>query len=174
MNTVLRLLCLCSALMLATGCASDGSMWNPFSDDDEYTDTTPYYFSEFSDVPIPNEMSESSGDTFISFAPSGVKIGVQRFSGRLELVALMNALRQNMANNGWTLRSLLRSNKSFLVFEKQNRICSMVISDGLIYTSMQIFVSPRLEGDSSALDISAYTPAPVRHSGDDSSAPLTE
>ncbi len=151
-----RILILCAVLAVPAGCASDGSFVNPF-ESTEPSSGSPYYFSEFSDVPIPNDMSEKRGETFITFAPSGIKCGVQLFSGRLDIVALMNAMRRNMANNGWTLRSLLRSNESVLVFEKSDRFCTMALSDGVIFTDLRVFVSPRLEGDTGA-DISAFSP----------------
>lgn len=143
---------------LCIGCASDGSFSNPFSNTDP-PPATSYFYSEFSDIPIPNEMTESRSDTFITFAPSGIKCGVQKFSGRVEVVSLMNTMRRYMATNGWTLRSLLRAKESILVFEKTDRIASFQISDGLVNTEMRVFVCSRLDGDSATLDINPYTPA---------------
>ena len=149
-----------AAVILCAGCASDGSFSNPF----ETATPTPggnYYFGEFSDVPIPNDMSESSGDTFVTAHQSGIKSGVQKFSGRVDAISLIKTMRRNMADHGWVLRSLLRSTESVLVFEKPEKICSIQISDGTFSTSMRIFLSPRLDGDSMDLDISAYSaPAP--------------
>ncbi|MDR2161320.1 MAG: hypothetical protein LBO77_04175 [Desulfovibrio sp.] len=137
-----------SALLLASlaGCASDGSLRNPFSSSEE-TVEPPHYVSEFADVAIPSEMSEDRDKTYITFASSGLKCGVQHFRGRLEVVSLMNAMRRNMAANGWTLRALLRSSDSILVFEKAESICTLYIYDGSIYTNMVLFISARLEGD---------------------------
>ncbi len=147
------LLCL---VVLLGGCAKDGSFSNPFADP-QPAPTSPYYIGEFPDIPIPNDMSEASGDTFVTFAPNGLKCGTQRFSGRVELVSLMNTMRRNMAANGWTLRSLLRSKESILVFEKSDRIASLVFSDGMVFTDMRLFLSPRLQGDSSGVDLQTYT-----------------
>ncbi len=147
----------CALALLLAACASDGSFVNPFEQSEPSTTGASYYFSEFSDVPIPNDMEEKRGETYISFAPSGVKCGTQTFKGRMEVVSLMNSMRRNMASNGWTLRSLLRSSESVLVFDKSDRVCSLQISDGLIYTTMQVFMSPRLEGDSGSADVSAYS-----------------
>ncbi|MDR2669911.1 MAG: hypothetical protein LBC14_08175 [Desulfovibrio sp.] len=145
----MRVLPLLLIAALLAGCASDGSFKNPFSDDGGEASAAPaYYFSEFPDIPIPSEMSEARGDTFITFAPSGLKCGVQRFSGRVEVVSLMNTMRRNMASNGWALRSLLRAAESVLVFEKTDRLAALQISDGMINTDMRIFVTSRLEGDS--------------------------
>jgi hypothetical protein len=145
----MRFLPLLLVAVLLVGCASDGSFKNPFSNEGGETGAAPaYYYSEFPDIPIPSEMSESRGDTFITFAPSGLKCGVQRFSGRVEVVSLMNTMRRNMASNGWSLRSLLRASESVLVFEKTDRLAALQISDGMINTDMRIFVTSRLDGDS--------------------------
>ena len=163
MGTPFRVLLCCLLVLFCAGCASDGTLTNPFSSS-EPVSGTPYYFSEFPDIPIPNDMSEKRDDTFVTFAPSGVKCGTQRFSGRLELVSLMNTVRRNMASNGWTLRSVLRAKESTLVFEKPDRIATFQLSDGLIYTDMRLFVSSRLEGDSSSVNVNAYSP-PASSSG---------
>lgn len=159
MRLTIRLLLFGALAALLAGCASDGSFSNPFaSSSSEPAPVNNYFYSEFSDIPIPNEMSESRSDTFITFAPTGIKCGVQRFTGRVEIVSLMNTMRTNMAANGWTLRSLLRAKDSTLVFEKPDRIASFQISDGLVSTEMRVFVSARLEGDSPAVDINPYSP----------------
>ena len=157
MGTPLRILLLCLVVFLFAGCASDGSFSNPFSSS-EPASGSPYFFSEFPDIPIPNEMSESRGDTFVTFATSGIKCGTQHFSGRLEIVSLMNTMRRNMGSNGWTLRSVLRAKESTLVFEKPDRVVTIQLSDGLIFTDMRLFVSSRLDGDSSSVNINAYSP----------------
>ncbi len=174
MRNLARALVLCLAVTLM-GCASDGSFKNPFADDAGSAPTTPYFFSEFTDIPIPNGMSESTGDTFVAFAPNGLKCGTQKFSGRLELVSLMNSMRRNMAANGWTLRSLLRSKESVLIFEKPDRLVCLVFSDGMIFTDMRVFVSPRLQGDSTGLDMQAYTtPGATAPAGSSGSQKLSQ
>lgn len=157
MGVPFRILLCCLTMFLLAGCASDGSFSNPFASSEPASGSN-YYFSEFSDIPIPNDMSESRNDTFVTFAPSGVKCGTQRFSGRVEVVSLMNTVRRNMGSNGWTLRSVLRAKESTLVFEKPDRIATFQISDGLIFTGMRLFVSSRLEGDSSSVNVNAYSP----------------
>jgi hypothetical protein len=137
------------AAFILTGCAADGSFKNPFSSEpDTHSQASDFYFSEFPDIPIPSELSENSGDTFITFAPSGLKCGVQRFSGRVEVVSLMNTMRRNMAANGWKLRSLLRSVESVMVFEKTDRLAALQIKDGFFTTDLRIVMTSRLEGDS--------------------------
>jgi hypothetical protein len=146
----IRLSLLCAALVLCAACASDGSFRNPFASEGATESVAPaptYYFSEFPDVPIPIEMEESKNDTFITFAASGVKCGVQRFTGRVDVVSLMNTMRRNLSSNGWTLRSLLRAKESVLVFDKPDRVVAFHISDGVLSTQMWVFMTSRLEGD---------------------------
>lgn len=146
-------------VVLFTGCASDGTLTNPFETTD--ASTSGYFQSEFEGIPIPNGMTESRNDTFITFTPSGIKCGTQRFTGRVEAVSLMNATRRYMAEYGWTLRSLLRAKESTLIFEKPDRIALFHITDGMVNTEMRIVVSPRLEGDSPSVGAATYTPAPA-------------
>ncbi len=154
-----RAICIVGLALLCTACASDGSFKNPFASSTPETPPGPnYYFSEFSDIPIPNDLSESRGDTFVTFAASGAKCGVQRFSGRVDVVSLMNTMRRHMAETGWTLRSLLRSKESVLVFEKPDRVVALHITDGVVFTEMRVFVTSRLEGDSASVVINPYNP----------------
>jgi hypothetical protein len=154
-----RLTILSLLVLVFAGCAADGSLTNPFSSGDS-SQESPYYLSEFADVPIPQDMSEKKSETYISFAPSGMKCGVQHFSGRVEVVSLMNAMRRNMAAHGWVLRALLRSQESVLVFEKADSVCTLHISDGRIYTGMILFMSPRLDGDAEAVSLNREAPSP--------------
>ena len=153
MTRLLKMLLLGTLITLFAGC---GPIKNPFSS----SDSVPlggYFYSEFEDIPVPNEMKEVSGDSIITFAPTGIKCGVQRFKGRVEVVSLMNTMRRYMANHGWTLRSLLRAQRSILIFEKHDRMALIEISDGMLQTEMRIVVSSRLAGDSPSLDVRAYS-----------------
>jgi hypothetical protein len=157
MARALNILLFGALVVLFAGCASNGSFPNPFSACDNSAPSGGHFFSEFEDIPIPNEMREISGDSVITFAPTGVKCGMQRFQGRVEMVSLMNTMRRSMANHGWTLRSLLRAQRSILIFEKHDRMAFIEIIDGMLETEMRIVVSARLEGDSSSLDVRAYS-----------------
>lgn len=156
MRSVFRLLPLCAALV-AVGCTADGGFRNPFADEADQpavstAPVNPYFTGEFPDIPIPKEMKESSGSTFVTES-QGMKTGTQTFSGQLEMVSLMNSMRRNMANDGWTLRSMQRAAKdSVLVFEKSNRIATLVFNDGMVFTDMRIFVSSRMNGDTGQYD----------------------
>lgn len=104
-----------------------------------------YYFAEFQDVPVPNDMKPEKKETFITYSRDGIKLGAQTFSGRVEMASLVNAMHNYMQREGWVLRSVFRSSRSIMIFEKPERMCSIYISDGIFETSMLIFVSPKLQ-----------------------------
>lgn|GEM_PF-1383709 len=104
-----------------------------------------YYYSEFPDVAIPNEMLPEKSDTFISFAGDGTKLGTQYFKGRVELASLVNAMYGHMQRDNWSMRSQFRANRSaIMIFEQPGRMCSIYMHEDMISTGMLIFVSPRL------------------------------
>lgn len=165
MKRLLAFIMLFATLGLA-GCAADGSISNPFSTPEP--PSTPFYFADFTDVPIPHAMSEVKSESVITYAASGVKCGVQRFRGNVDASSLIATMRNNMSSQGWALTSLLRANESVLTFEKDDRLCTLYITDDAIYTNMRIFVTPRLEAGALDNYVMPVTPS------DSSVAPLTE
>ena len=139
------------ALLMLAGCATTGG---PAAD--AASMGRDYYYDEFADVPIPVDMTPEK-DRFTILGTGGVKLGIEEFSGRVDVTSLVNAMQNYMLRDGWTLRSMFRANRSILVFEKPDRICSLYFVDGSFSTSMLVFVSPKLtEGD-----VSYQAPAPL-------------
>lgn len=116
-----------------------------------------YYFDEFQDVPIPNEMKARKKEGFITYSGSGTKLGTQCFSGRVEMSSLVTAMHRHMQREGWMLRSVFRSSRSIMIFEKPETICSIYIDEGLLETSMLMFVSPKLQDGALQYSVPAST-----------------
>lgn len=116
-----------------------------------------YYYDEFSDVAIPKEMSPEKKETYITYSADGVKLGTLMVTGRVDLPSLVEAMRGHMQRDGWKLRSVFRSSRSIIIFEKADRMCSMYLSEGMFSTEMLIFVSQRL--NDGALQYSVPAPA---------------
>jgi hypothetical protein len=136
-----------SALLLAmalvfTGCAASSSDSGNASADPAAT--REFYYEEFNDVSIPLDMEVSKGDTFVTYSSGGVKVGIQLFKGRLEMGSLIAAMQRYMQRDGWSLRSVFRAQRAILIFEKPEKICTLFIEDGMITTSMLVFISPNL------------------------------
>ncbi|MDL2210437.1 hypothetical protein LJC26_06510 [Desulfovibrio sp. OttesenSCG-928-O18] len=129
-----------------------------------------YYYDEFQDVAIPREMTPEKKETFITYGSDGMKLGTQMVAGRVEMASLVSAMQGHMQRDGWALRSIFRSSRSILIFEKPERMCSMYISDGVIDTSMLIFVSPKLADGALQYSVPVSTSTEPLVSGD---PPLT-
>lgn len=124
--------------LVLSGCAGTGS------GDGDASSGLNYYYDEFKDVAIPKEMSPEKKETFITYTADGVKLGTQIVSGRVEMASLVTAMQGYMQRDGWTLRSVFRSTRSILIFEREDRMCSIYIGDGMMTTTMLIFVSPKI------------------------------
>lgn len=145
--TILSMLVLSMVLGGCLGTNSD-------SGSDPVSTGLSYYYAEFADVAIPNEMNPDKADTFITYSADGVKLGTQLFKGRVEIASLVGAMQGHMQRDGWSLRSVFRATKgAILIFEQQKKMCSMYIFEDLINTGMLVFVSPKL-GDG----VLQYTP----------------
>ena len=119
----------------------------------------PYYYDEFSDVSIPKEMQPETKETFITYASDGLKHGTQTVTGRVEMSSLVAAMMSHMRRDGWALRSVFRSSRSILIFERPEKLCSIYISEGLLYTTMVIFVSPKVADGVSQYSVPVSTAA---------------
>lgn len=156
-RTILSALLLAMALAF-TGCATTGSS-DGSGDSSSGAPAREYYQEEFSDISIPIDMDVVSGETFVTYSPGGMKVGIQQFKGRVEIGSLVSTMQRYMQRDGWTLRAVFRANKSVLIFEKSDKICVLSMSDGMIYTTMMVFVSPKLAPGDVRYSSPAMTPS---------------
>ncbi|SHN68659.1 hypothetical protein [Desulfovibrio litoralis] len=121
-----------------------------------------YYYGEFPDIPIPNDLAEKTGDTYITYIAGGMKAGQQIFQGRVEKNSLVTAMRQYMSKEGWSQRAAsYYGNKSILTYEKGDRIATLMIADGTIFVTMQINVASRLSDSDVFSDPSVINAMPT-------------
>lgn len=130
---------------------------NNNSSDDAIASGATYYFDEFQDVPVPNEMKARKKDGFITYSSTGTKLGTQCFSGRVEMASLVTAMYGHMQREGWILRSVFRSSRSIMIFEKPDTICSIYVDEGIFETCMLMFVSPKLQEGALQYSVPAST-----------------
>jgi hypothetical protein len=89
----------------------------------------PNYYYLFDDILVPNGMEHVGGDDF-SFDTQQFKAGIQNFQGRVVFDDLINFFQNNMLKDGWRKVSAVRSKKSILIFEKQNKAAIIELTDG--------------------------------------------
>ena len=129
-------------LALAGGCAGI-EFTNRFSSTSDVNDV---YYSKFPDIPIPSDMKSDIGETLVSSTPNGVKVGLETFSGRVESASLASAMTHNMMPQGWILRGQVTGKRTMQLYEKDGRFAAIYLYDGMMNTTMEIWVLYNLDG----------------------------
>ncbi|MDL2307896.1 hypothetical protein LJC48_07765 [Desulfovibrio sp. OttesenSCG-928-C06] len=149
-NTIkarLAIISLFAMAMLTSGCADlfNGSGSSSSDSDTAYVEpVADYYYGEFDDVPIPKDMKPSKEGYLVS-TQGNVKVGLQVFSGRVEINSLNRAISEYMSRDGWTLFSASSGAKqNMLVFNKGDRLCVIITVDGNINTEMRVNVTHKI------------------------------
>ncbi len=104
------------------------------------------YYAEFPDVPIPSAMSQHSGSTQVTKAADGSVNGFLEFSGSVEWDSLVNACASNLTRDGWSVNGLFRGEHSVIVADKVDRSCVITIDDGFPSTTMNVWVTGKING----------------------------
>lgn len=131
------------ALLMITGCSSlrstgDSSMGG-VSGPVSGGPGSLYY--GFTDVLIPGELKENKKGSYI-VQSNGFAAGVLSFKGRVDRGSLISFFRENMAKDNWRPVASFTSNRTILLFQKENRWCVINITDGDFYVNLEVGVVP--------------------------------
>ena len=147
---VLRLLAIIVLLVFVSSACSTISQKNEDSATvDKGQGYTPVYY-DFGDVLVPSEMKVLKKGSFVFTAP-GFSAGVLSLRGRVEINSLIKFFNVNMAKDNWTLVSSFKSQRTIMLFNKENRWCVINITEEDYYTYTEIWVSPTSGGVESGL-----------------------
>lgn len=140
-----------SVLTSLTGCAEI----NPFAASGNPEDSV---YSQFSDIPVPKDMSTNAGRTFVNYGQDGTKIGLETLEGRINVTTLTRVMINNMLRDGWALRATASGSSRYMqLFERENRYAVIYYYEQTASFAMEIWVATRLaEG--------AYQPQPLTNS----------
>ena len=126
-----------AAVFMLSGCSGNGfEIKNPF----EQPSLTESYVSQFRDVPIPAPMESLTKESYVTVGHDGGKIGLESFSGRVEVQSLANVMMQNMAKGGWQLRGSSSGMRAIQLYQKEPHYAVLFYQDGLISSSMDVWV----------------------------------
>ncbi len=70
------------------------------------------------------------------------KAGTLVFKGRVEPNSLVDFFQSAMVREKWQFKSGFRYNRSVLIFEKATKTCVIIIYSRLLYTYLEVYVSP--------------------------------
>ena len=146
MKARLAMIGLFALALLSSGCAdlfNSGS--SSSGNDTAYVEpVAEYYYGDFDDVPIPKEMKPNK-EGYVVSTQGNVKVGMQVFTGRVEINSLGRAIRDYMSREGWSLFSDSSGPKqSMLVFNKGDRLCVIITVDGSMQTEMRVYVNNKI------------------------------
>ena len=145
-----------AATLMLSGCSvGDLEIKNPFAQ----PSLTESYVSQFRDVPIPAPMESLTKESYVTVGHDGAKIGLESFSGRVEVTSLGNIMMQNMARSGWQLRGSSVGMRCIQLYQKEPHYAVIFYSDGLINTSMDIWVVNNVSVDIASLIPEATNPS---------------
>ena len=130
-------------VLVLGGCASQkGASVDPSV---EKADPNAPRYYDFGDVLVPREMKVNKNASFV-FRTPGLSAGVLAMKGRVEGHSLIQFFETNMANDNWSLVSAFKSYRNIMLFKKESRWCVINITEKKMYTYLEIWVSPTVEG----------------------------
>lgn len=127
-----------AATLMLTGCSTMEmpTINNPF----EQPSITETYVSQFRDVPIPAPMASIASESLVTVAVDGSKFGLEAFSGRVDGQSLATVMMKNMASAGWQIRGSSAGVRSVQLYEKAPHYAVLFFREGLLKTSMDVWV----------------------------------
>jgi hypothetical protein len=102
----------------------------------------PHKYYDFEDVLIPSELKVDIKSTAIIHT-QGFSTGILVLYGRVEYSSIIDFFEINMNKDNWRLAGLFKSQRTIMLFQKENRWCVINITDGY-RTKVEIWVSPRI------------------------------
>jgi hypothetical protein len=98
-------------------------------------------FYDFPDIPVPQELDLQSKESYVVQSGS-IKTGILTLRGRVDLNSLINFFQMAMLRENWKPKGYFRYQRSVLIFEKPDKICVIRLYEDIIYTYVEIFVTP--------------------------------
>jgi len=98
----------------------------------------------FSDVPIPSGFKADRAKSFVYESGSGdVKVGRLYYSGWHNSQDVVNYYHNAMINKGWKMVNSMEHDGMILNYEKETRVCTVIVKDALLKTQLEIQVGPK-------------------------------
>ncbi|MEG2171638.1 MAG: hypothetical protein RRY29_00100 [Desulfovibrionaceae bacterium] len=121
-----------------TGCAD----MNPFASS---PNPEAAVYSQFSDIPVPKDMSTNASRTFVNYGQDGTKVGLETLEGRIPSLTLTRVMINNMLRDGWAIRTTASGSSRYMqLYERENRYAVIYYYDQTASYAMEIWVGIRL------------------------------
>jgi hypothetical protein len=101
---------------------------------------------DFPDVPVPQELSRSDGDSFV-FQAGQLNVGLMALKGmRVDVGSLVNFYKAAMPRENWKSRGGFHAKRTVLIFEKPDKTCVINIFEKMLYTYVEVYLAPMSGG----------------------------
>jgi len=111
------------------------------------TGPVPQYY-DFGDILVPAELKLEKKDSFV-FRTPGLAAGVLVLKGNVEVASLITFFDSNMAKDNWQPVTSFKSQRTIMMFRKDNRWCVINITDKDFSTAVEIWVAPTMGSEMS-------------------------
>jgi hypothetical protein len=102
----------------------------------------PQYY-DFGDILVPAELELDKDNSFV-FRTPGLAAGVLVLKGNVEVSSLITFFDTNMAKDNWQPVTSFKSQRTIMMFKKDNRWAVVNITDKDFSTSVEIWVAPTM------------------------------
>ncbi len=98
----------------------------------------------FPDVPFPKDFKLDRDKSFIYEAKeSNTKVGRLYYKGYDSISHVVEFYQNEMINNGWTEVRIIEHSGTIMLFEKESKICHVIVQSGLTTSTVEIQIGPR-------------------------------
>lgn len=98
-------------------------------------------FYDFPDIPTPQELELQSKESYV-IQSGALRTGILTLRGRVDLNSLISFFQMAMPRESWKPKGYFRYQRSVLIFEKPDKTCVIRLYEDIIYTYVEIFVTP--------------------------------
>ncbi len=127
-------------LFIMTGCSSTPETADSSESVGEYSEVA----HPFTDVPIPDGFKSDRAKSFVYESGSGsMKVGRLYYSGWHKSQEVVNYYHNAMINKGWKMVNAMEHDGMILNYEKKTQVCTVIVTDALLKTNLEIQVGPK-------------------------------
>jgi hypothetical protein len=98
-------------------------------------------FYDFPDIPVPQELDLQPKESYV-VQSGALRSGILTLRGRVDLNSLINFFQMALPREHWKPKGYFRYQRSVLIFEKPDKTCVIRLYEGMIYSYVEIFVTP--------------------------------
>lgn len=149
LNNLAHFLLLAVLTITLAACSSMNTTSSSSGSDGAANTTSPTLYRDFDDILLPSEMKIDPKRTYI-IEGSGLTTGILTIKGWVDRDSLITFFKSAMEREKWqeiaSFKSPSADTSSILVFQKTSRTAVISIHEEMIYTYVEIAVTPSAKG----------------------------